>query len=109
MTNAHMMTACGRVLFHYASTSELSKYLSRHLTPDTSQITFLSPCVLYLLGFFNPRNFSNEDSSLNAILADDYLHEDYDTAKSLVQFHSIRPLVLNGQKKAARLEEPSTE
>lgn len=32
------------------------------------EITFLSPCVLYLFSFFNPRNFSNEDSSLNAIL-----------------------------------------
>lgn len=30
--------------------------------------TFLSPCVLYLLGFFNPKHFSSELSSRSAIL-----------------------------------------
>lgn len=32
------------------------------------EITLLSPCALYLFSFFSPRNFSNEESSLNAIL-----------------------------------------
>lgn len=30
-------------------------------------VTFFSPCVLYLFGFFNPRNFSNDSSSRSAM------------------------------------------
>lgn len=30
-------------------------------------VTFFSPCVLYLFGFFKPRNFSNDSSSRSAM------------------------------------------
>lgn len=30
-------------------------------------VTFLPPCVVYLFGFFKPRNFSSDDSSRSAM------------------------------------------
>lgn len=62
--------------------------------------------MLYLLGFFNPRNFSNEDNSFNAILATDYLHNGQDTTNSLVWTPFDPPTRLKWTKKAVRLEEP---
>lgn len=39
----------------------------RHVAKVYESVTFFSPCVLYLLGFFKPRNFSSDRSSRSAM------------------------------------------
>lgn len=56
------------ILPHTNASLNIIQALNSKYITFTTWFTFLPPCVLYLFGFFNPRNLSSELSSRSAIL-----------------------------------------